>query len=65
VLTIMDLKAELAKLTRLHGRTPETPTAERERAFAKLAPYPDGAIFTGKFAGESARERHPNGDEIV
>jgi hypothetical protein len=30
-----------------------------------LAWYRDGAIFAGKFAGESARERHPNGNEIV
>ena len=30
-----------------------------------MAPYRDGAVFTGKFAGESAWERHPNGDEIV
>jgi quercetin dioxygenase-like cupin family protein len=65
VVAIRDLKAELAKLTTLRGRTPETPAAEREGAFAKLAPYRDGAIFTGKFAGESAWERHPNGDEIV
>ncbi len=30
-----------------------------------FAPYRDGAIFTAKFAGESAWERHPQGDEIV
>lgn len=65
MVAILDLKAELAKLTTLRGRTPETPAAEREGAFAKLAPYRDGAIFTGKFSGESAWERHPNGDEIV
>jgi mannose-6-phosphate isomerase-like protein (cupin superfamily) len=65
VITVLDLKAELAKLRMLRGRTPETPAAEREGAFARLAPYRDGAIFTGKFAGNSAWERHPNGDEIV
>jgi mannose-6-phosphate isomerase-like protein (cupin superfamily) len=65
VLTIVDLKAELAKLTMLRGRTPETPAAAREGAFARLAPYRDGAIFTAKFAGEGAWERHPKGDEIV
>jgi len=64
MVAILDLKAELAKLTTLRRRTPETPAAEREGAFAKLAPYRD-AVFTGKFAGESAWERHPNGDEIV
>src|SRR5436853_6504840 len=65
VLTIIDLKAELAKLKMLRGRTPKTPAAEREGAFARLAPYRDGAIFTAKFAGQAAWERHPNGDEIV
>lgn len=65
MIAIIDLKAELAKLRMLQGRTAETPAAEREGAFATLAPYRDGAIFTGKFAGESAWERHPNGDEIV
>jgi mannose-6-phosphate isomerase-like protein (cupin superfamily) len=61
----IDLKAEFAKLTMLEGRTPTTPEAERKAAFARLAPYRDGAIFTAKFAGTSAWERHPQGDEIV
>ena len=65
MVTILDLKAEFAKLKMLRGRTPETPAAEREGAFARLAPYRDGAIFTAKFAGEGAWERHPQGDEIV
>jgi quercetin dioxygenase-like cupin family protein len=65
MITIVDLKAEFAKLTMLKGRTPTTPEAERAGAFARLAPYRDGAIFTAKFAGTSAWERHPQGDEIV
>ncbi|HEV8679258.1 MAG TPA: cupin domain-containing protein [Stellaceae bacterium] len=65
MVTIVNAKAELAKLRMLRGRTPETPAAAREGAFARLAPYRDGAIFTGKFAGNSAWERHPNGEEIV
>lgn len=65
MLTLIDLKAEFAKLKMLRGRTPETPAAEREGAFARLAPYRDGAIFTAKFSGEGAWERHPQGDEIV
>jgi hypothetical protein len=36
-------------------RTPETPAAEREGAFARLAHYRDEAIFTGKSAGEDVR----------
>ena len=65
MITILDLNAEFAKLKMLRGRTPETTQAEREGAFARLAPYRDGAIFTAKFAGDGAWERHPNGDEIV
>jgi len=30
-----------------------------------LAPFRDGNIFSAKFAGEGAWERHPNGDELV
>ena len=65
MITILDLNMEFAKLKMLRGRTPETPAAEREGAFARLAPYRDGAVFTAKFAGEGAWERHPQGDEIV
>jgi quercetin dioxygenase-like cupin family protein len=65
MITILDLNTEFAKLKMLRGRTPETPAAEREGAFARLAPYRDGAVFTAKFAGEGAWERHPQGDEIV
>jgi len=65
MITVIDLKGEVGKLRTLRGRTPETPEAEREGAFAKLAPYRDGGMFAAKFSGESAWERHPNGDEIV
>jgi mannose-6-phosphate isomerase-like protein (cupin superfamily) len=65
MITILDLNAEFAKLKMLRGRTPETTQEERQGAFARLAPYRDGAIFTAKFAGDGAWERHPNGDEIV
>ena len=64
-ITVVDLKAEPAKLKMLKGRTPTTPESEREGAFARLAPYRDGGMFMAKFAGTSAWERHPNGDEIV
>jgi mannose-6-phosphate isomerase-like protein (cupin superfamily) len=63
--TILDLNAEFAKLKMLHGRTPETPEAERQGAFARLAPYRDSAIGVAKFSGEGPWERHVNGDEIV
>ena len=62
---VIDLNAEIAKLAMLEGRTPTTRAAERGEAFAQLLPYRDGAIFAAKFAGKSAWERHPQGDEIV
>ena len=67
MITIIDVKAELAKLTMLRGRTPQMIETERKEtgAFATLAPFRDGNIFSAKFAGEGAWERHPNGDELV
>ena len=67
MLTIIDLKAELGKLNILHGRRPEMTEADRKGsgAFATLAPFRDGNIFSAKFAGDGAWERHPNGDELV
>ena len=67
MITILDLKVELAKMTMLRGRTPRTTETERKGsgAFATLAPFRDGNIFSAKFAGDGAWERHPNGDELV
>ena len=67
MITIVDLKAELGKLAMLHGRRPETTEAERKAsgAFATLTPFRDGNIFSAKFTGDGAWERHPNGDELV
>ena len=67
MLTIIDLKAQLAKLNMLHGRRPEMTEADRKGsgAFATLAPFRDGNIFSAKFTGDGAWERHPNGDELV
>jgi mannose-6-phosphate isomerase-like protein (cupin superfamily) len=63
--TVIDLTAELAKLTMLRGRTPQTTSADRAGSSAQLAPYRDGALFTSKFTGEGAWERHRQGDELV
>ena len=67
MITIVDLKAELGKLAMLHGRRPETTEAERKAsgAFATLTAFRDGNIFSAKFAGDGAWERHPSGDELV
>ena len=64
MVAIVDIKAEFARLKMLQKRTPTSTDAEREGAFGRVAPYRDGAIFTAKFIGTSAWERHP-GDEIV
>jgi mannose-6-phosphate isomerase-like protein (cupin superfamily) len=67
MITVLDLNAELGKLAMLRGRRPETTEAERKASggFATLAPLRDGNIFSAKFAGDGAWERHPNGDELV
>jgi mannose-6-phosphate isomerase-like protein (cupin superfamily) len=65
MIAVIDLNAELAKLTMLCERSPQTTRAERQGSSAQLAPYRDGAIFTTKFAGEGGWERHRNGDELV
>ena len=38
MITVLDLKAEFSRLTMLKGRTPTSSEAEREGAFARLAP---------------------------
>ena len=67
MITVIDLNSELAKLPMLRGRRPETTEAERKAsgAFVTLAPFRDGNIYSAKFSGDAAWERHPNGDEIV
>ena len=67
MVTIVDLKAEMGKLSMLQGRRPDMLEAERKEsgAFATLTPFRDGNIFSAKFSGNGAWERHPNGDELV
>ena len=67
MITIVDLKAEFSRLALLRGRTPEMTEADRKAsgAFATLAPFRDGNLFSARFAGDGAWERHPNGDELV
>lgn len=67
MVTILDLKAEFSKLNLLRGRTPEMLEADRKAsgAFATLAPFGNGNIYSARFAGDGAWERHPNGDELV
>jgi mannose-6-phosphate isomerase-like protein (cupin superfamily) len=67
VITIVDVKGQLAKLNMLKGRRPEMTESDRKgtNAFATLTPFRDGNIFGAKFSGGGAWERHPNGDELV
>jgi mannose-6-phosphate isomerase-like protein (cupin superfamily) len=61
----VDVNAEVAGLPVLRDRRPATPADQVQAAFAVLAPYRDGGIFAGRFSGETAWERHRNGDELV
>lgn len=61
----VDIAAELAKLPVLHDRTPTTPREVSGPSFATIAPFRGEGVTVGSFDGESAWERHRNGDEIV
>jgi mannose-6-phosphate isomerase-like protein (cupin superfamily) len=63
--SIIDLNAELAKLTMFRGRTPKSTMADRRGSAARLASYRDGALTATKFAGKGHWERHLAGDELI
>jgi mannose-6-phosphate isomerase-like protein (cupin superfamily) len=63
--SIIDLSAELAKLTIFRGRTPQSTMADRKGSGARLASYRDGALFAIKFSGKDHWESHLTGDELV
>src|SRR5260370_34355064 len=63
--SIIDLNAELAKLTMFRGRPPQSTMADRQGSGARLASYRDGTLFATKFAGKGHWERHPTGDELI
>lgn len=67
MVAILDLKATLAKMPTMQGRRPESTEAERKAtgAFVTLTPFRDGNVFSAKFSGRAAWERHLNGDELV
>src|ERR1700730_2322685 len=62
--SIIDLNAELAKLTMFRGLTPRTTRAERQGSATLLTSYRDGILFAGKNAGTSHWEDHAE-DELV
>ncbi|MDG1709344.1 MAG: cupin domain-containing protein [Emcibacteraceae bacterium] len=60
-----EIQKELSKLTSLKGRTPNSSGEELSKAFATLASFDTGGVFTGSFSGIGAWERHIVGDELV
>jgi quercetin dioxygenase-like cupin family protein len=63
--SIIDLNAELAKLTMFRGRTPQTTFADRKGSVANLTPYRDGMLLLSKWSGGKTHwETHP-ADELV
>ena len=62
--SIIDLNAELAKLTMFRGLTPTTTRAERQGSATLLGPYRNGILFAGKNSGTSHWEDHAE-DELV
>jgi mannose-6-phosphate isomerase-like protein (cupin superfamily) len=53
-------------LTHLADRTPDMAfDGAADAAFARVAPYRNGAISVGYYSGNTEWERHPGGDEIV
>lgn len=62
--TIIDLTAELAKLTMFRGLTPQTTRAERRGSGTQLGAYRDGILLAGKSAGTGHWETHRE-DELV
>src|SRR5262249_8375613 len=63
--SIIDLDAELAKLTMFRGRTPQSTMADRQGSAARLASYRDGGLSISKFAGKGHWEAHLAGDELI
>ena len=61
---IVDLNAEVARLTMFRRRPQSTP-AEREGSVAQLATYRDGLLLAIKASGKDHWERHLTGDELV
>ena len=61
----VEIESILSNLKILDARTPDTSDEEASAAFAKLASFDTGGVFTGSFIGDSPWERHTAGDELV
>lgn len=62
--SIVDLDAELAKLT-LFRRSPQSTPADRKGSVAQLATYRDGLVLAIKAGGKDHWERHLTGDDLI
>ena len=62
--SIIDLNAELAKLT-MFRRSPHSTPVEQKGSVAQLASYRDGLLLAIKASGKDNWERHLAGDELV
>jgi mannose-6-phosphate isomerase-like protein (cupin superfamily) len=62
--SIVNLDAEIAKLTMFRGRTPQTTFAARQGSAALLAPYRDGFLMASRYAGTTHWETH-DAEELV
>jgi quercetin dioxygenase-like cupin family protein len=56
-----DLRAALARTTLGKVTTAEEDAA----AFPRLEAFNDGAVYVGRFSGETPWERHPGADELL
>src|SRR5260370_35720122 len=56
--SIIDLNAELAKLTMFRGRTPRSTMADRKASSARLASYRDGTLSIAKFPAKGHSKCH-------
>jgi mannose-6-phosphate isomerase-like protein (cupin superfamily) len=65
MVTVINVKAEIGKLTMLRERTPWSSGDQKQEAIVHLAAYRDGSIFASKFSGDGGWERHRQGEEIV
>ncbi len=60
-----DLHAALAALQPHLDRRPDSPPEEGAASWAQLGTLDGAGVFVSRFAGRSAWERHPMGEELV
>jgi quercetin dioxygenase-like cupin family protein len=62
----MNFEAHDIELALAHVTAREVKTAEDDSAaFPRLETFNDGAVYVGRFSGQSPWERHAQGDELL